>query len=255
VKRRGVLFVITANLVALVALAFVYPHLTISPGPLVKSHAALATDCFACHAPWRGASSARCIECHAPGDIGLRTTKGVVIAKPTIKASFHQQLIEGECMGCHSDHLGPLMNQRSRKPFSHALLRVDVRERCESCHQAPADRLHRQVKGSCQSCHTTQAWKPATFDHAKFFVLDRDHNVDCVTCHRSGDFSRYSCYGCHEHKPAQVRAEHLEEGITEFENCVECHRSAQEEPQRRGPGGQAEPGERRERNKRERERD
>jgi hypothetical protein len=41
----------------LVALAFAYPHLMVSPGPLVKGHAELATDCFACHAPWRGASS------------------------------------------------------------------------------------------------------------------------------------------------------------------------------------------------------
>jgi hypothetical protein len=48
VKRKPpvLLIVIALNLVALVALAFVYPHLMVSPGPLVKGHAELATDCF-----------------------------------------------------------------------------------------------------------------------------------------------------------------------------------------------------------------
>lgn len=33
-----------------------------------------------------------------------------------------------------------------------------------------------------------------------------------------------ACHGCHEHKEAKVRAEHLDEGIRDFRNCVECHR-------------------------------
>jgi hypothetical protein len=69
---------------------------------------------------------------------------------------------------------------------------------------------------------------PATFDHDKYFVLDRDHNVKCVTCHERNDYSRYTCYGCHEHSPEKIRREHIEEGIRDFKNCVECHRSADE---------------------------
>ena len=53
-KPPILLIVIALNLLVLVALAFVYPHLMVSPGPLVKGHAELATDCFACHAAWRG---------------------------------------------------------------------------------------------------------------------------------------------------------------------------------------------------------
>ena len=66
----------SVGVLALVALVFVYPHLMVSPGPLVPGHRALATDCFACHAPLRGASSAKCVQCHATTDIGLRTTHG-----------------------------------------------------------------------------------------------------------------------------------------------------------------------------------
>jgi cytochrome c peroxidase len=34
--------------------------------------------------------------------------------------------------------------------------------------------------------------------------------------------------------PAKIRAEHEEEGIRNFENCVECHRDPGVEPQKSG---------------------
>ncbi len=234
--RRWVLGLIAVNLLALVALVFAYPHLMVSPGALVPAHAEIETDCFACHAPLRGAVTERCVACHALPDIGLRTSKGAVLSKPTVKTSFHQELIEQNCMACHSDHTGPKLTQHSRKPFSHALLRPAIRERCASCHSAPKNSLHSNLTVGCSQCHSSEAWKPATFDHAKLFVLDRDHKVSCVTCHTGNDFSRYTCYGCHDHTPANVRREHLEEGIRDFENCAECHRSASEEPERKRDG-------------------
>jgi hypothetical protein len=280
VKRGRLIWVIGANLVGLVTIAFIYPHLMVSPGALVEEHAYLATDCFACHAPWRGASSQRCVSCHGLPDIGLRTTKGAALPQSGVKTAFHQELIEQDCMACHSDHAGPKLTQRSRKPFSHALLRIEVQQRCvacharpadrihkdltigcaqchsaqrwkpatfdhalltkaqqagcDGCHKAPADALHRQLRGNCAQCHTQDRWKPATFDHAKSFVLDRDHDTKCETCHINSDYSRYTCYGCHEHTPAKVREEHAEEGIQNFEDCAECHRDPRAEPERRG---------------------
>lgn len=268
VRRSWLPWVLAANLVVLVALTFVYPHLMVSPGALVQEHAELTTDCFACHAPWRGAASERCISCHALPDIGLRTTKGVAlartgastnttattgattgagtsantgpnavagtVARTGTKAAFHQDLVEQDCMACHSDHAGPKLTQRSRKPFSHALLRTSVQQRCESCHAKPVDTLHKRLTAGCAQCHSVQRWKPATFDHAKLFVLDRDHQTTCETCHTNSDYSRYTCYGCHEHTPANVRREHEKEGIANFENCVECHRDPGVEPEKRG---------------------
>ena len=237
---RWLWVVIATNLLVLVALAFVYPDPMLSPGPLVAEHQALATDCFACHTPLLGVTADRCIACHALPDIGLRTTKGVAIKVVSasgvapLKRSFHQELTEQNCVACHSGHAGPKLAQRSRKPFKHALLRTAVRDRCESCHTAPSNDLHRNQGVGCAKCHKDEAWKPATFEHDKLFLLDEDHNTACVTCHAAGDYSKYTCYGCHEHTPSNVRGKHIEEGIQNFDNCVECHRNANGETEGEG---------------------
>ncbi len=83
-KRRWLMLLIAANLVALLVLIFVYPHLMVSPGALMPGHAELATDCFACHAPLRGVAADRCTTCHALPDIGLRTTKGVALPRKAV---------------------------------------------------------------------------------------------------------------------------------------------------------------------------
>jgi hypothetical protein len=222
--------------------------------------------------------------CHKLPDIGLRTTKGVAIvnSKP-VKVSFHQELNDQNCMACHSDHAGPKLTKRSRKPFSHAMLRAATRDRCdtchaapnnerhkalrmscekchkteawkpatfdhaalpqaqlnrcESCHKAPTDGLHKQITGNCAQCHTSQAWKPATFDHNNSFTLDKDHNVACVTCHVGNNYKQYTCYGCHEHTPANIQARHREEvGTGNLDNCVRCHRNASGEGEGGGEG-------------------
>ena len=220
-------FVLAANLIALAVLAFVYPHLMVGPGRLIPGHSTLETDCFACHAPLSGVTTERCIRCHQPADIGKLTTLGVPIQKPLTKTPFHQKLVQQDCLACHSDHAG-VRRYRIEGRFNHALLSSDVRKECQSCHQSPKDSLHRQITGNCSQCHRQDKWLPATFDHNTYFVLDRDHNTKCVTCHVRNDYSRYTCYGCHEHTPDKIRREHIEEGIRDFKNCVECHRSADE---------------------------
>jgi hypothetical protein len=274
---RWIWLVITGNLLALVGLVFVQPAAMVSPGPVVPAHSAVRSECFACHAPFRGASPDRCAKCHALGDIGVRSTKGIPLEGNAGRPVFHQELTEQDCVACHTDHLGATLGKRSRKPFSHELVRAATRDRCETCHTAPKNDLHRdlgmsctqchtiehwkpahfehaalaktvldrceachkaptggshpEVSNQCQQCHTTEHWKPAHFEHGKFFELDKHHAVACVTCHTTSDYKRYTCYGCHEHTPDKIRAEHEEEGIRNFENCVSCHKSSSGKPE------------------------
>ncbi|WP_435627311.1 class III cytochrome C family protein [Candidatus Ferrigenium straubiae] len=229
-------FVLAANLIAIAILAFVYPNLMVGPGKLIPGHKQLETDCFACHAPFLGSASERCVSCHKPAEIGRLTTTGQPVAKPLTSTPFHQKLTTQDCVACHSDHAG-VKRFRQQGRFNHALLQKAVLDQCQSCHKSPTDSLHRQVSGNCGQCHNQNKWTPATFDHNKYFVLDRDHNASCVTCHEGNNYSRYTCYGCHEHSQASIRREHIEEGIRDYDNCVECHRSA-DEHDIRGRGGE-----------------
>lgn len=233
---RFLKFVLAANLIALAALCFIYPHLMVGPGKLIPGHKQLNTDCFACHGPFGGADSERCISCHKPADIGRLTTLGLAIVKPLTSTPFHQNLISTDCVACHSDHAGVKV-YRKHGHFNHGLLKLETNEQCQNCHKSPNDSLHQKITGKCSQCHNQNKWLPATFDHGKHFVLDSDHNARCVTCHVRDDYKRYTCYGCHEHTPSGIRSKHIEEGIRDFNNCVKCHRSANEDDIQGGDRG------------------
>ncbi len=227
-KNKTLLLFVTVNLIALVLLAIFFPHLMISPGKPIDAHAELTTDCFACHTPFVGSPAEKCIACHKAKEIGLKTTKGLSIAKEKKNVTFHQKLIEEDCVACHSDHKG-VKAFRPISHFSHNLLESTLQKQCDSCHHNPVDDLHRKAEGNCGQCHTQEAWIPATFEHEKFFRFDKDHDTECITCHINDNYTNYTCYGCHEHSRSKIREEHVEEGIRDYEKCVECHRSGDED--------------------------
>jgi hypothetical protein len=241
---RIIKILLAFNLAALAALTFIYPNLMVGPGKLIAGHQQLEGDCFACHSALTGASSVRCVTCHKPAEIGRLSAAGLPLTKPRTSTPFHQKLISQDCVACHSDHAG-VKRYELKGSFKHSLLVKETRDQCQSCHKPPTDSLHQQISGNCVQCHTQERWTPATFDHNKYFVLDKDHNTRCVTCHVRNDYSRSTCYGCHEHTPDNIRRKHIEEGISKFDNCVECHRSANENDRRggKGEGGKSREGE------------
>lgn len=217
---------------ALVAASFAAPYPMLGPGRLSERHAALESDCFACHAPFRG-PDARCVACHEPAGID---------AAATGRPAFHAALRSTDCAACHTEHRGREA-PRSIREFRHGLLREELSGRCGGCHAPPADALHRDVGQECAACHRFEGWRPATFDHEARFRFDRDHPAACRSCHPEG-FGGYTCYGCHEHGRAEVARQHLEEGIADFERCAECHRSADEGEAQRGRRGRGRRGRR-----------
>ena len=234
--RRWALWLIAANLCGLIALAFIFPQQMVAPGPLIPAHAGFANNCFACHAPFRGVSVQRCTACHTLAEIGIRTTTGRLMRNDGDAVAFHQSLTEPNCLACHSDHSGPKLVKATKQRFAHSLLRPEVRDQCATCHRAPKTPLHAQAGTNCAACHTQAGWKPATFDHSRYFALIGPHKAACATCHTDGNFTRYTCYSCHEHSPARINAIHAEEGIRDIANCVRCHRSGS------GEGGEGREG-------------
>ena len=90
--------VLAVNLIVITVLVFIFPQLMIAPGKLISGHKQLDTDCFACHAPFSGVASERCVTCHKHADIGRLLTTGQPIAKPRTSSPFHQQLNSQDCV-------------------------------------------------------------------------------------------------------------------------------------------------------------
>ncbi len=107
--------------------------------------------------------------------------------------------------------------------FAPAMLTPAVGADWVGCHMAPTDVFHPDPKAVCSTCHNQTDWTAAAIDHTRFFALTGPHDAACTTCHTGGDFTRFTCFGCHEHQQSDLIAEHLEEGT---DNCVACHRDA-----------------------------
>ena len=201
--KRTYIFLLLSIIIIGVVVA--YPHIMISPGNLYEAHSDIKNDCFACHTMGSGTPNEKCISCHKISEI----SKNNSILK------FHETIRSQSCTSCHSDHKG--MNEKLVfTPFNHDFIDAKSRNNCVSCHQSPNDNLHNISSTNCLSCHSLDNWKNSTFNHDKYFVLDKNHNVSCTTCHKNNDYKTYTCFGCHEHSINKIREEHEEKGITNF---------------------------------------
>lgn len=161
-----------------------------------------------------------------------------------------------DCQSCHDgrDRFGK--NQFSHDTTALPLDGAHTTTDCQVCHtrtstlagfaQAPTtcvgchrkDDRHRGSMGDdCASCHTTRTWEGATFQHDVFPITHGEGGpVPCKTCHDDRtNYKRYTCYGCHEHSPARVQAEHRGEVRTSnLDNCLECHTGGRGDRRREG---------------------
>ena len=217
------------NMGVVTVLSFIYASLMISPGHLVDGHKELEMDCFACHTLFLGAADDKCIDCHKVKDIGILTTKGKPVVKKAGKTpvAFHQKLTGQECVACHSDHQGIAIYRKAFK-FSHALLDEQTRKDCVACHAKPKDPVHKNASTDCTQCHTTKAWKPASFKHE---LLPKAELQKCNSCHKAvtpkdklHKTSSTQCWLCHKTdkwKPLEFKHDLMPKA--ELQNCAQCH--------------------------------
>jgi hypothetical protein len=184
----------------------------------------------------------QCADCHHT-DISTFTPENCDACHRQMEIGFmtaHRLSFGSACLDCHNgvdrfddsfDH-NVFSFQLTGKHVGLACVQCHVNARglgdfpvtlqdCYSCHQD--DEPHQGQFGfDCSQCHTAQGWIPAAFNGQHTFPLDHGGGGTCATCHTSG-FTAYTCYGCHEHSESEIREEHLDEGITNFQNCMECH--------------------------------
>lgn len=167
-------------------------------------------DCFACHQAddaHDGQFGRDCAACHTTDGWEQATFDHNQTAFPLGGAH-----LETACAQCHLDGVYQGTPQD-----------------CAVCHEDPA--FHRGLLGSeCASCHTATAWSPARYDRAHSFPTNHgeDGANPCQTCHPE-TLSTYTCYDCHEHDRVETEGKHREEGITDFQDCMRCHPTGQED--------------------------
>ncbi|MFO1010720.1 MAG: hypothetical protein U1F29_11715 [Planctomycetota bacterium] len=77
---------------------------------------------------------------------------------------------------------------------------------CVGCHQANYDSAVRPPHAAagfgtnCESCHSTAAWTPSTFDHSSFPLTGAHASAQCSQCHSGGVYSGLpqTCVSCHQ---------------------------------------------------------
>jgi hypothetical protein len=208
----------------------------------------LGTDCGACHTPdgWTPASfdhakskfpltgahaTLQCTQCHLNN---VFTALDIACYSCHAKDDTHNGQFGTQCDTCHTttawlpasfDHATsgfPLTGAHASLACSQCHLNnvfTALDTACYACH-AKDDAHNGQFGTDCGQCHTTTAWLPATFDHAKTgFPLTGAHSgLACSKCHTGGVFTGLSasCAACHA-EPA------FHTGLFTNMSCDQCH--------------------------------
>ena len=249
-------------------------HLEDYQATTVPNHreAGYATVCAVCHLPasWQPASldherfgfalegahaKLACAACHIGGQFTTLPTACVDCHLPAYAAAQpdHQVLkFSTACVDCHGQAAWrPALFDHQATGF--ALLGAHTTTTCQGCHEnnrftgTPADCLscHRVDEPAnhfgpdCAGCHTSAAWRPATFDHERSFPLQRGehrrYRTDCAACHQSaGDYQVFTCTDCHDgtHSRARMDREHqgeVRDYRYETTACYQCHPQGRKE--------------------------
>ena len=206
--------------------------------PLVGAHAAL--DCDTCHK--NGAlsnfstMSTQCYSCHAKDYQGTTGPSHVSAGFSTTCDQCHKM---DNWFGVTFDHL---------KYTGFALTGMHATLDCTACHignkfkGTPADcagchlpdfqkttnpsHVSLHLPQTCQTCHNTNAWQPASFDHSLVgFPLTGAHaTLQCSQCHANGQFNLTStdCASCHmKDYNGTSNPNHKQAGIPT--TCATCH--------------------------------
>jgi len=131
-----------------------------------------------------------------------------------------------KCDTCHRAATGAW---RPASSFNHA----GITSGCYDCHKAKYDSTTNpnhtasNFPTTCEQCHRTNSWRPATFSHTKFPLVGVHATLQCSVCHQGGKYTGLSsdCYSCHKAKyDATTNPNHATAGYST--DCTQCHKAS-----------------------------
>jgi hypothetical protein len=180
--------------------------------------------CIGCHrSDFTGTTNPN----HASAGFSTNCTDCHSAAAFTWGASFDHNLTPFPLTGAHRAVACQSCHQSSRFTATPT--------NCYACHQAQylSTTSPNHILGgfatTCQLCHSTMAWQPATFNHSTtIFPLTGAHTTTpCQSCHSNNNYqlSFTGCYSCHSANYAgTTNPNHTVAGFPTM--CETCHTTA-----------------------------
>jgi hypothetical protein len=165
------------------------------------------TECVDCHiGKYSSFDDQTCINCHEKNNLVFSTAHQISYGDDclachdgieTIGKQFDHSLVDFHLTGIHLDLACAECHRDARS-------RADLQntpDQCLNCHAK--DEAHQGRFGTaCETCHSTEGWKPAKFDHdLAYFKLTGEHlEVACEDCHTDGAYqgTPSTCVSCHQ---------------------------------------------------------
>lgn len=164
----------------------------------------------------------KCVDCHGL-DVtifDIKVCESCHREMDVVFMSKHITAYGDSCLECH-DGLDSLGKSFTHENFSFKLTGAHVAVACELCHanehslvelrdtsqdcfdcHKKDDPHGGRLGRDCASCHVTDAWKPANFDHNRsVFKLTGAHaTVECAKCHVNDVYegTPKDCFSCHK---------------------------------------------------------
>ena len=184
--------------------------------PLTGAHMVPPRQCIDCHTNNNyNLTSTACIDCHLKDFQGTTNPNHVAGNFPSTCGQCHSTMAWAPATFDHNTVNFPLTGAHAVPPRACTDCHVNNNynlstNTCVSCHLKDfqgATNPNHVADGfaqTCDTCHNTAAWQPATFDHSKSgFPLTGSHAVpprQCTDCHVNNNYNitNTACVSCHQ---------------------------------------------------------
>lgn len=206
--------------------------------PLTGEHITIA--CQDCHENGYTGTPTECYSCHQQDYEGVQDPNHVLKGYST------------NCTECHTTNGWDDIINFNHSITQFPLTGVHITTDCNDCHEqgftntpmicfachepdynnsTDPNHIAAGFPTTCEDCHQTIAWTPATFDHdGRYFpIYSGEHAGEwelCSDCHKvPNNFSVFTCISCHEHNQPDMDDKHdgIQGYVYESSACLSCH--------------------------------
>jgi hypothetical protein len=202
---------------------------------LAGAHLTIANNCVTCHQGNYVNTPNLCFGCHATQYNQTTNPNHITSQFPTTCETCHSQIAWSPSTFNHSN-VYPLTGAHAaiaNNCFAcHQGNYVNTPNTCVGCHltnynqTTNPNHFTSQFPTTCETCHSTTAWSPSTFNHNNVYPLTGAHLTianDCFACHQGNYVNTpNTCVGCHQANYNQTTNPN-HGAISIPTTCATCH--------------------------------